>query len=76
MPVFVMGILAGLQRIRVTEQENFVDDNLLRFPLHDILPWGVFMCGKQRVEIAEEVKEQKWRWRVDRSLIIISIAII
>jgi hypothetical protein len=42
MPVFVMGILAGLQRIREADNEDFMDPNLSKNFLHDILPWGIF----------------------------------
>ena len=72
MPVFVMGILSGLQRIREADKEDFTDENLSKNFVHDILPWGLSSCG----EIDQENKENKWRWRVERSSFIIIMAIL
>lgn len=71
MPVFVMGILSGLQKIREEDEDNFTDQNLSKNFIHDILPWGIFYNKKCTKDLYQESKEIKWRWRVDRNSLFI-----
>ena len=46
LPVFLMGVLGGLQVLRAnSDWENFEDPNLSKNLLHALIPWG---CGKSK----------------------------
>ena len=73
LPVFLMGVMAGLQNIRrAQDQDNFNDPNLHRPWIHNLLLWGVTGENKtlripnseQEEEDGDEVKV--WRKRVDQ----------
>ena len=76
-PVFLMGVLGGLQVLRAHDnEETFEDPNVNKNLLHVIHPWG---CGSKSCcskNVSEENKSQKtskekstkiWRKRVDFS---------
>ena len=77
LPVFLMGVLGGLQVLRAhNNEEAFKDPNVKKNLLHVIHPWG---CGSKSCyskNVSEENKSQKtskekstkiWRKRVDFS---------
>ena len=71
LPVFLMGIMAGLQNIRHAENpDEYIDPNLHRLWIHNILPWGVLGGNKTFKKLdAEQEKEEEvkvWRKRVDQ----------
>ena len=56
LPIFLMGVLAGLQVLRAhSDWENFEDPNLDKNILHSLVPWG---CGKS---IGGSKKEEQER---------------
>ena len=76
-PVFLMGVLGGLQVVRAHNNgDTFEDPNLNKNLLHVIQPWG---CGSKSCcskNVSEESKSQKiskeksikiWKKRVDFS---------
>ena len=70
LPVFVMGVIAGLLRLRNEEDKNH-DKNFF----HDIFPWA--FTHKQKVEISDELAEKSWKLRVDRNgLVLVSVILI
>ena len=71
LPVFLMGVIAGLQNIRHTEdQVEFIDPNLHRLWIHNILPWGVMGGNKtfKRLDVEQEKEDavKVWSKRVDQ----------
>ena len=58
LPVFLMGVAAGLVRLRGED-----DFNLGRNFLHCLLPWGLDKHLPSKSD--EEGREKSWRWRVD-----------
>ena len=79
LPIFLMGVLAGLQVLKAhSDWENFEDPNLDKHILHSLVPWG---CGKSIVGSKNEEQEKLispakvdkekatkiWRQRVDFS---------
>ena len=75
MPVFVMGIIAGLQKIREVNQEQFSDPNLSKIFLHDIIPWGVVSCWKESGDMGVEKRTRKWIHRVYLAFLIITASV-
>ena len=75
MPVFVMGIIAGLQKIREVRNEQFSDPNLSKICLHDIIPWGVVSCRSKPGDMDEETRTRKWTFRVYFSFLLITAAV-
>ena len=87
-PVFVMGILGGLQVLRAHNNwETFEDPNLNRNILHILIPWGycnkIEQSGTDKIE-DESLNKKKsikiWRSRVDISatfyiLILVSLSV-
>lgn len=86
-PVFVMGILGGLQVLRAQSNwEKFEDPNQNRNILHILIPWG--FCGKREQSATDKVEDESlnkkkniniWRKRVDISaafyiLILVSLS--
>ena len=59
LPVFTMGLAAGLLVLR--QEDNL---NLKRNLLHCLLPWGV-QAPSQALTLAQEEREALWRSRVD-----------
>ena len=47
LPVFTMGMLAGLQNLRHEQSATCYDPNLDQPFIHDILPWGFFWTKRQ-----------------------------
>ena len=72
MPVFVMGIIAGLQKLREVNDEKFSDPNLSKLFLHDILPWGITSSCP---DMDEKTRARKWTARVYGSFILIAAAV-
>ena len=76
LPVFLMGVCAGL--LRLTQQENFstsgqVEDvNEKRNFLHDILPWGFVLYGEREM-VGMKESGKRWRWRVERNIILLLV---
>ena len=77
LPVFVMGIIAGLQNLREKDEDyGFVDPNLHQSILHCLFPWGLHENYK-RLPLHEsqannrKYEAQIWRRRVDLSTLII-----
>ena len=76
LPVFLMGVCAGLLRLR--QQENFsasgqVEDvNEKRNFLHDFLPWGFVLYGEREMVGVKE-SGKRWRWRVERNIILLLV---
>ena len=79
LPIFLMGVLGGLQVLRAhSDWENFDDPNLAKNLLHCVNPWG---CGKSRccskknkekedLKVAKSDKQKSmktWRKRTDFS---------
>ena len=73
-PLFLMGMLGGLQVLRAHEQKDtFEDPNLGRNLLHTILPWSYsstqWCCIKKKKETRLKPEGEKqakvWRKRVD-----------
>ena len=64
LPVFIMGVAAGLVRLR---GEN--DFNLGRNCLHCLLPWGLDRHLPSK--LGEEGREKAWRWRVDLGVVVL-----
>ena len=79
LPVFLMGVLGGLQVLRAhSDWDNFEDPNLNKNILHTIHPWG---CGKskccsetnktektmKKTSIDKAKSKKIWRKRVDFS---------
>jgi len=63
LPVFVMGVIAGVQQIRHNEDpDTFVDPNLHQPLMHDLLPWGI-MCGGPSYAPAKWSRARKLRPR-------------
>lgn len=70
LPVFAMGIIAGLQQLR-SEEDQHHDKHFL----HDIFPWTFTQEDTPR--LSQEPAEQSWRKRVDRNgLVLVSIILI
>ena len=77
MPVFLMGMLGGLQVLRAhNNKDTFEDPNLDKNILHTILPWGCgsssSCCKKTEGEKGVKPMNKKqstkiWRKRVDFS---------
>ena len=78
-PVFLMGVLGGLQVLRAhSDWNNFEDPNLNKNLLHTVQPWG---CGKskccskkkkeeaitKKASVDKEKSKKIWRKRVDFS---------
>ena len=75
-PVFLMGVLGGLQVLRAhTNIQTFKDVNLTKNLFHTLLPWG---CGKSKcckrkkekdlestIEIPNDYQRKIWRKRTD-----------
>ena len=78
LPVFLMGVLAGIQRIRQVKNNEENDFNESQIFLHDILPWGVIWSTKSiedmKTRSCEEV-EKIWKRRVDMNSAIIILFI-
>ena len=74
MPVFVMGIIAGLQKVREVNDGKYSDPNMSKTFLHDIIPWGIFFSKKKTEEDDEGVRTEKWTRRVSTSFYIIAAA--
>ena len=67
LPVFAMGMIAGLLQLR-----NFKDENHDKTFLHDIFPWT--FTQEEFTEIFPESRERSWQRRVDRNfLFLVSI---
>ena len=64
LPVFLMGVAAGLARLRGED-----DFNLGRNLLHCLLPWG--LDKHLPCKLGEEGKEKAWRWRVDLGVVVL-----
>lgn len=69
-PVFLMGILGGLQVLRAHQNhDSFDDPNLCTNLLHTLLPWGSDCCRKQGKDSGKKqsIEEQTkiWRTRLD-----------
>ena len=63
-PVFVMGMLGGLQVLRVSVRlEAFEDYNVLSSLLHTVLPCGLSADDSKRLKHDE--RQRLWRKRVD-----------
>ena len=75
MPVFVMGIIAGLQKLREVSNEKFSDPNLSKPFLHDIIPWGITSSSPEPNDMDEETRTRKWRARIYGSFILIAAAV-
>ena len=82
LPVFLMGVLGGLQVLSAhADWDNFEDPNLNKNLLHAVLPWG---CGKskccskkdrdkeitKRSKVEKEKSEKIWRNRVNFSALL------
>ena len=55
LPIFLMGMLGGLQVLRANNhKDSFVDPNLDKNLVHTLLPWGCnsrkCCCGTQKME--------------------------
>lgn len=87
-PVFVMGILGGLQVLRAHNNwETFEDPNLNRNILHILIPWGCCSktehSGTDKMEneaLKKEMSINIWRKHVDISatfyiLILVSLSV-
>ena len=87
-PVFVMGILGGLQVLRAHNNwETFEDPNLNRSILHILIPWGC--CSKREQSGKDKMDDESlnkknsiaiWKNRVDISatfyiLILLSLSV-
>ena len=72
-PVFLMGVLGGIQTLRYYARKDSTDLNLHRNLFHTILPWGgsydIFVSQKSNTEdnIKQESPTVIWRRRVDFS---------
>ena len=82
LPVFLMGVLGGLQVLRAhSDWENFEDPNLDKNLLHSLIPWG---CGKSKscskkgkdktIAKSRKIDKQKsmkiWKKRVEFSALL------
>ena len=72
LPVFVMGIIAGLLRLREDQEATTISSpGFLSLPLslaHDILPWRFWGAAINLLatdSTLQESKEKQWAWRVD-----------
>ena len=74
LPIFLMGMLGGLQVLRANNhKDSFVDPNLDKNLVHTLLPWGCnsrkCCCGTQKMEAPKKVETLSqtkiWRRRVD-----------
>jgi len=79
LPVFIMGMLAGIQELRYREDpDGFLDPNVNQIFLHDWIPWG-FCWTKKQLENAKPTKERTeriWRRRVDLNTFLITFLIV
>ena len=69
-PIFLMGMLAGLQVLRAhKDKEIFEDPNISKNLLHTLLPWGFGCCTKQEEKTTQRLSTERrtkiWRKRVD-----------
>lgn len=76
MPVFFMGIIAGLQKNREVNDGKFSDHNLSKHFLHNILPWGLSFHEEQPEDMDEATRKQKWTRRVYGSFCIMIASIL
>ena len=73
LPIFLMGMLGGLQVLRANNhKDSFVDPNLDKNLWHTLLPWGCNSrkcCRETKIVEAKKVKipiqTKIWRRRVD-----------
>ena len=75
LPVFVMGIIAGLQKLREVNNEKFSDPNLSKLFLHDVLPWGIMSSCPTPNDTDGKTRTRKWTARVYGSSILIAAAV-
>ena len=79
LPVFLMGVCAGILRVR--QQENIValgqveDIMETKSILHDVLPWSLVHYS-DRVMVGEKKSGEMWARRVDSNIVILIIIII
>ena len=82
LPVFLMGVLGGLQVSRAhSNWETFEDPNLKKHILHVIQPWGCCTSSCCSKSVADDKRTEKiskeqsmniWRKRVDFSVFLYS----
>jgi len=71
LPVFIMGIIAGLLQLR--QEKDACHDKPL---LHDIFPW-TFSQAEESSQMSTESTESSWKRRVDRNiLVLVSIVLL
>ena len=75
MPVFIMGIIAGLQKNREVNDGKFSDHNLSKHFLHNIFPWGFSFNGEQAEDMDGASRKQKWIRRIYGSFCIMTVSI-
>ena len=64
LPVFLIGVAAGLVRLRGED-----DFNLGRNVLHCLIPWGLDKHLPSK--LGEAGRKKAWRWRVDLGVVVL-----